>query len=141
MSARQANQIGELIARETARASLSVRNPRERPALDAQYLVSVMMGSAATDPRRSGMLARPGASLGLEANELEMVAHALGRVGAPLTSHEVASAPDHVLEMATGRSGVDLLHLRLEAIGLRPTAGSSTPETVGRKYNTPKRRK
>jgi hypothetical protein len=131
MSARQANEIGQLVTNETRRASVSIRDPRERPALDAQYLVNALMRSAATDPRRSRVLARPAGSLGLEGQQLEMIAQALGRGGAPLTSLDVALAPDRILEVVTGRKGPDLLNLRLEAIGVRsPSKPTAPPKRV-----------
>jgi hypothetical protein len=131
MSVRQANEIGQLVASETRRASLGIRDPRERPALDAQYLMNAMVRSAAGDPRRSRTLARPADSLLLKDEQMEMIALALGRPGAPLTSFDVAVAPEGVLEVATGRKGTALLKLRLEALGLRPPAGAKLPATKG----------
>jgi hypothetical protein len=126
MTLAEANDLQQHLMDETRRLSMSLDDAAAAPPRDGEFLLHSLITSVLDDPRRFKQLSAVDRGLGLTDSQLTRVAEALGRSGRQLNRFDFATAPDQVLQSATGLSRAELLRLRLQAAGL-PTKHAATP--------------
>lgn len=127
MTLAQVNELQQCLAAETRRLSAQVSDVSAAPSRDGEFVLHSLLTSVLDDPRRFKALRSDAGTLGLADKELEQLAKALGRSGERLNRFDLIFAPEQLLHVATGRSGADLVRLRLEAAGLPTVACDETP--------------
>src|SRR5262249_28989745 len=113
------------------RLSRQIPDVREAPSRDTEFVVQSILASVLDDPRRARTFRAGVGVLGLDDEVQQQLSKNLGRSAAHVSRFDLFTMPESVLSAATGRSGADLIRLRLEAAGLptRPPAASSSSDS------------
>jgi len=140
MNLAQVNELQQQLTATTLRLSRQITDVGNAPARDAEFVLQSLLASVVDDPRRARTFRADAKTLGLSEKEQKRLAANLGRTTDRVTRFDVLTMPEPLLRAATGRSGTELLRLRLAAAGL-PTREPSAAAGPKAPVSPPRRQR